>query len=110
MTEGSFHFSIQSVTLVSLTIRDITWDQSVEEYALDVVVDKMRCLQTLRIRGASASELMLHRRSDVFVKCGRSSGLPVVQLSLHFVPKLRRYRLESWREWQLIEFECWDFQ
>ena len=55
-------------------------------------VDKMRCLQALRIRGASASELVLRRRFDVFVKCGRSSGLPVVQLSLHFVPKHGRYK------------------
>ena len=68
---------------------------------LDAVVDKMRCLQELNIHGDVASEVMLRRRSEMFVRsCG--SGVPVVQLSFQCVPGITDCRGHEWVGWEVV--------
>ena len=74
--DGLFVFlSAISPNVVSLTIRGILDVKALrlhmKQLVLDDVVDKMRCLQELDISGESgdvASEIMLRRRSEVFLR------------------------------------------
>ena len=70
--------------------------------ALDAVVDKMVCLQALNIRGDVASERMLRRRSEMFLR-NHGSGVPVVRLSFEAVPKISRCKNVEWAGWEVVE-------
>ena len=96
-----------SRNVTSLTIRDVQSPESPsrpkEQYALDAVVDKMRCLQALDISGDVASECMLRRRSEMFLRsCG--SGVPVVRLSCQAVLGIRTWPSDVWNGWEVVEF------
>ena len=91
-----------SRNVTSLTIRDdqrSDFESRKGHHALDAVVDKMRCLQALNIRGDVASERMLRRRSEVFLR----SGVPVVRLSSEAVPGLLRCGEDEWAGWKVVE-------
>ena len=96
-----------SRNVTSLTIRDVQSPASPsrpkEQYALDAVVDKMRCLEALDISGDVASECMLRRRSEMFLRsCG--SGVPVVRLSCQAVLGIRTWPSDVWNGWEVVEF------
>ena len=73
-----------------------------EQHALDNMVDKMRCLQVLNIRGDVASERMLRRRSEIFLKSG-GSDVPVVRLSFEAVPGIFGCKGGEWAGWEVVE-------
>ena len=108
--DGFFTFlDAISQNVVSLTIQDVVLSsrprERPTEHALDAMVAKMRCLQVLSIRGDIASERMLRRRSEVFVRSSCGSGeVPVIRLSSEFVPAIRKCWDESeWPGWQVVE-------
>ena len=70
--------------------------------ALDAVVDKMVCLRALNIRGDVASERMLRRRSEMFLR-NHGSGVPVVRLSFEAVPKISKCKNVEWAGWEVVE-------
>ena len=94
-----------SRNVTSLTIRDADSESGSPrkgQHALDAVVDKMRCLQALNIRGDVGSERMLRRRSEMFLR-SRGSGVPVVRLSFEAVPGLCRCKDDEWAGWEVVE-------
>ena len=93
-----------SGNVTSLTIRCFPESSSSSKenlLVLDAVVDKMQCLQELNIHGDVASEVMLRRRSEMFVRsCG--SGVPVVRLSFQCVPGITGCRSHEWVGWEIV--------
>ena len=94
-----------SQNVVSLTIRIDSFggpNFAERSHVLDDVVDKMWCLRELYASGDIASERMLRRRSEMFVRsCG--SGVPVVLFSFEHVPKIRNRSRNEWAGWELVD-------
>jgi hypothetical protein len=96
-----------SRNVTSLTVRGVHSpkppSRPKEEHALDAVIDKMRCLQALNISGDVASERMLRRRSEMFLR-SCESGVPVVRLSCQAVLGIRTWPSDEWAGWDVVEF------
>ena len=100
ITDDGLHAFLHSISrnVTSLTVMIWSISNRSRNYVLDDVVDKMRCLEALNIGGDIASELMLRRRSEMFVgSCGL--GVPVVRLTFQSVPGIMNCVADEWAGW-----------
>ncbi|KAF8555694.1 hypothetical protein OG21DRAFT_836790 [Imleria badia] len=107
ITYDGLHVFLDSISrnVISLTIWNVPSSCSCRNgnHALDNVVDKMRCLEVLDICGDVANELMLRRRSEMFLR-DRGSGVPVVRLTFQSVPPgIRNCVGQEWAGWEVVE-------
>ncbi|KAF9230431.1 hypothetical protein BU15DRAFT_69204 [Melanogaster broomeanus] len=118
VTNACIRISLDAIShsLTSLSIfrtpvrRD---DGAQDERALDATIDKMLRLRSLDIGGDVATELMLQRRTKLFI-ASRSDGsltlgsaIPVIQLSLHQVPGIPVGVAEQdWPGWKISRLSC----
>ena len=92
-----------SRNVTSLTL--VGWPNHVSQDShrvLDDLVERMQCLEALHIQGNNASEDMLRRRSEVFMRSG-GEGIPVVRLSFRYVPKIRNCAHQEWAGWKVVQ-------